>query len=208
MRGTAFTKSTLVLTLAATLWLIAIASGFAVLHRYESTPAPGGMPAANWPSETPLVLEMGKLTLVLAVHPRCPCTEATVMEVKNLLEAGAGRGTLNVLVFKPVIAADSWASSRTVQALAALVDAKIWTDEEGELAAHFGAETSGTLLVFNPQGELLFAGGVTPVRGQVGPNGGISAVAAFLGGRVASTNTSPVFGCSLVSAPDGRGGVR
>jgi hypothetical protein len=208
MRGTAHLKRNLTFTFAAMVWLAAVVCGFAVLHRHEFTPAPLGSPAAVWPSGTPLTLEKDRLTFVLAVHPRCPCTEATVVELNELLTPGSQRGRLNALVFKPVSADDWWIATSTVHELMARKDAQIWTDVEGALAARFGAVTSGTLLVFNPQGVLEFAGGVTPVRGQTGPNAGASTVAALLDGHIASVHSSPVFGCSLVSTPNGRGGER
>jgi hypothetical protein len=61
----------------------------------------------------------------------------------------------------------------------------------------FGAETSGTILLYDYHGNLLFKGGITGSRGHAGDNLGEDAIASLCLGQAAATNQTPVFGCSL-----------
>ncbi len=187
-------------------WLMAVASGFAVLHRYETTRASAGSPPESWPIQHQLSLETDRLTLVVAIHPQCPCTRATARALEELLADRPGRARLNVLVYQPAEVTENWTSTPTVRTLSALPDARCLVDLEGKLAGQFGALTSGQVLAFDTTGHLLFSGGVTPVRGQLGPNAGYSALAALLDNKPALDRHSPIFGCSILSAPSGRGG--
>jgi hypothetical protein len=206
MFGAVSIRSTLFPALVGAAWLIAVASGFAVLHRYASTPAHVGIVPSSWPVQDRIALEVDRLTLIVAIHPRCPCTRATALALEELLASRPGQARLNVLVYKPAQASDSWAASRISRSLSSLPDAQSWIDADGALASRFGAVTSGQVLAFDAHGELCFSGGVTPVRGQVGPNAGYAALASLLDHKPAQQKKFPVFGCSILSAPSGRGG--
>jgi hypothetical protein len=206
MFGAVSIRSTLVPALVGAAWLIAVACGFAVLHRYASTPAHVGIVPSSWPVQDRIALEVDRLTLVMAIHPRCPCTRATALALEELLASRPGRARLNVLVYKPAQAPDSWAATPISRSLSALSDVRSWIDPDGALATRFGAVTSGQVLAFDARGCLRFSGGVTPVRGQVGPNAGYAALASLLDDKPVQQKNFPVFGCSILSAPSGRGG--
>ncbi len=201
MRVMAWSKSRAVLAVAVTAWLAAVASGFAIFERYESTPGSAGAPSIDWPAGTAIPLESNRLTLVLAIHPRCPCSAATVEVLERLLAARPGRTKLNALLFKPDHKPASWASSSTSRTLANMADTKTWLDDEGREAAQFGAVTSGQLLIYDSEGHLRFSGGITALRGHSGANAGSDALLALLDGQPTEIKHTPVFGCSLLSAP-------
>jgi hypothetical protein len=75
------------------------------------------------------------------------------------------------------------------------------TDADGSEARRFGAETSGHTLLFDPNGSLLFSGGITASRGHAGRNAGESAIIAAVNGKRTDRTGTPVFGCSLISQP-------
>jgi hypothetical protein len=206
MFGVASIRSTLVPAFAGVAWLVAVASGFAALHRYASTPAHVGIVPSSWPGQDRMALEVDRLTLVVAIHPRCPCTRATAQALEELLASRPGRARLNALVYKPAQAPEKWAMSTSSQSLSALSDARSWIDLDGLLARKFGASTSGQVLAFDAHGCLRFSGGVTPVRGEVGPNAGYAALASLLDDKPAQQINFPVFGCSILPAPKGHGG--
>src|SRR5271170_186571 len=60
-------------------------SGSVVLARYSYTPTPSGEPARSWPRSSMIPLREGHFTLVLLVHPQCPCTASTLEELARLL---------------------------------------------------------------------------------------------------------------------------
>jgi hypothetical protein len=201
MRELAWSKSRAALVVAVVAWLGAVTSGFAIYQRYESTPGSAGAPTVDWPADASIPLERQGLTLVLAIHPHCPCSAATVHELERVLAPRPGRARLNVLLFKPANAPDSWASSSTSRTLANMADSKIWLDACGRKAARFGAVTSGQLLVYDGDGRLRFAGGITPLRGQNGANAGSESLEALLDDTQTELRHTPVFGCSLITAP-------
>jgi hypothetical protein len=201
MRFIAWSRSRTVLTIAVAAWLGAVASGFAIFQRYESTPGSAGTPNIDWPADSPILLESNRLTLVLAIHPRCPCSAATVEVLERVLGPRPGRAKLNVLLFKPANEPASWASSSTSRALADIADTQTWLDDGGREATRFGAVTSGQLLIYDAGGRLRFAGGITAVRGQSGANAASVALEALLDDRHTELKKTPVYGCSLLSAP-------
>ncbi len=199
MRGMAWSKSGFVWMLAVGCWLMVLAGGFAALHRYEARPGSAGEPAKTWPAKVAIPLEPQGLTLVLALHPRCPCSAATCQELERILTAKPNGARLHVLLFKPADVSDDWTATSTTRSLEALPNVRCWIDENCKLADIFGAATSGELLVYDARGKLRFAGGVTPLRGQAGSNPGSDALMALLDGKPIELRTAPVFGCSIRS---------
>lgn len=164
------------------LWAAAVAGGFAALHAYQLAPgradlAPSSQPAAGRPS------------VLVFLHPHCPCTPAAVRNLGPVLERHPVRVTVYVLDADP-------RGSENGRLAAALPGADVIADPDGSAARRFGAKTSGHVLVYDAGGALVFAGGVTAGRGHPGANPGLDAVAAHLAGRPGAAS-APVFGCPL-----------
>ncbi|HSY74262.1 MAG TPA: hypothetical protein VK810_02225, partial [Dongiaceae bacterium] len=73
----------------------------------------------------------------------------------------------------------------------------IHEDMDGATAKQFGAKTSGFVVLYNAQGQLLFHGGITSGRGHIGDNTGESSIVALLDGHDNFVKQTPVYGCSL-----------
>jgi len=71
-------------------------------------------------------------------------------------------------------------------------------DVDGVEARRFGVATSGSTLLYDAAGNLLFLGGITGARGHSGDNAGMSAVLAGIRTGCADPDQTPVFGCSLL----------
>src|SRR5471030_653421 len=93
--------STVSLGVASLLWSAIIGAGFFYVLEYESTPADASIPPEVWPSESSLVPELSRRNLILAAHPRCPCTRATIGELAELMAQQSHSIVAHVLVFKP-----------------------------------------------------------------------------------------------------------
>lgn len=84
---------------------------------------------------------------------------------------------------------DLWERANRIAGLTVVLD-------EGEESERFGARTSGQVLLYEPTGRLLFAGGITPSRGHQGDSAGAASVRALLGRERAAAQTN-VYGCAL-----------
>jgi hypothetical protein len=89
-------------------------------------------------------------------------------------------------------------SSRLIKTIDSIPGIIRKTDVSGQEAKLFGAKTSGDVLLFGANGNLIFAGGITASRGHEGDNNGADAMLkAIDDSRRATVSTTPVFGCSL-----------
>lgn len=183
-------------------WLSLMAVGSVALARHEFNGAFPTAVAAAWPGGEALALDGDRDTLILFIHPRCPCTSATLVELDRVLGKYPDAFQVNLVVPLPFDAPPEWTRGRTLEAARRLPGARLVLDPGGELAARFGARDSGTVLVFQPDGMLRFAGGLTASRGHEGASAGNLAVAAIAGGRTPERAETPVFGCPLV-LPEG-----
>ena len=87
----------------------------------------------------------------------------------------------------------------TRNAAAGLPGVQIHQDAEGTEARRFGAETSGHTVLYDPNGWLLFRGGITAGRGHEGDNIGGDSIVALVTGAAAAAQHTPVYGCRLFS---------
>ena len=200
-----FTRSParkLLLSAVAFLWLGAVAGGFAAAVRFEVTQgAPASLPR-EWPAAAPIARDAGLPTLLVFVHPRCPCTTATVGELARLLAHCGDKVRTVVLCYSDPALGPDWAHTGTWSQAAAIPGVAVREDPLGAAARAFGAATSGQVCLYSRDGELRFEGGITPSRGHAGDNRGADALAALLLGGT-GPDTSAVFGCSLLGPAEG-----
>lgn len=193
------------------LWRIAaIAWGVAAVGVWAWTTSYGfttyqptaGVNLSSWPTGTRLTLDAERPTLVVFLHPRCPCTRASIRELERVL-TGAGlsgdqQPRVIVTATLPADADEQWRRTDTVRDATALPYANVAWDVDGVEASRFGAATSGAVRLYASSGELLFAGGVTPSRGHEGDSAGRDRLLALLRGDDTTPQPpTPVFGCRL-----------
>jgi len=113
------------------------------------------------------------------------------------------------LFFQPAEGKDEWRSNELWRQAAAIPGVRVQGDRDGIEAGRFGAETSGTVFLYDREGRLLFTGGITGGRGQYGNNAGLEAVLAYLSGETGTRlQRHPVFGCSILDMPTETDGGR
>jgi hypothetical protein len=175
-----------------------MAVGLFWLVRYQMTPgAPAAALAAKWPSGLNFARNSGGLTLVMLVHPQCPCSRASMHELSELISRSEGRLAAHVLFVQPAGSpagwcdGDLWNDARAVRGLGVSID------KDGRDAAILGASTSGEVLVFDADGLMRFSGGITDGRGHEGDNPGYLAILALIRGHGSNISGTPVYGCSL-----------
>jgi hypothetical protein len=187
-------------------WVGSVSAFFINLTDYDfsagKTASPPWLQNAHLPiGKTP----QGHL-LVMALHPKCPCSHASLVELQWIVTrcqlAIHGRSELAevnclILVFSPENADESWSEGPIVELAETVPNTRLVTDIEGSLAHELNICTSGGVVLYNSQGRPLFHGGITAARGHEGDNRGSEAVCNLILDNPTDVETTPVFGCSL-----------
>lgn len=179
------------------LWGLLVVAGLAGLMGYATTEGARGATPARWPTDSALPRDPAGPTVLVFMHPQCPCSRATLAELEEILrEAGGSRPEVLVVFAAPCDVGPGFVEGELARRVRALPGARLWVDLAEVEARRFGAETSGHVLVYGRDGALVFSGGITPTRGHIGPNAGARAVLAALT-NVRGATLSEVFGCPL-----------
>ncbi|MDB6029640.1 MAG: hypothetical protein JWM68_5863 [Verrucomicrobiales bacterium] len=193
----------LVFIVSTSLWLFAVGAGLSILSSYSSAPGTERPAPLQWPRDSKIKTETGRSTLVMMVHPRCPCSRASIAELARLMTQAQGLLSARVIFWEPKGVSETWAKSDLWTSAAAIPGVTVMLDVEGEEARRFGGETSGQTFLYNAKGRLQFSGGITVARGHAGDNAGRSAILALVSEKPATIAATPVFGCSLLNPQTG-----
>ncbi len=174
------------------------------LARYHGAPGDPGRTPAIWPADEPRLAADG-LELVIAVHPRCPCTVTSIDALAGVVADLRDRGqelAVHVLLRMPEAGPDdAWRDGPAARRLDALGPRAERLDPGGRIAARWGMATSGHVAVFGPGGRRLLDGGLTPARAHAADPATLDAIAARLAaGRPVASR--PVFGCPVPDPDD------
>jgi len=190
-------NSRTVFLLACVVWLVAVGYGLRLVWTYENSPGRSGTPPTAWPTESAIKRTPGLPTLVLFIHPHCPCSRATIGELAILMARSQSVVNANTVFVKPA-GFEGWEKTDLWSSAADIPGVKLSVDENGVEANRFQSETSGQIALYSAQGKLLFSGGITGSRGHSGDNDGRTAIQSLLAGDKAAGTKTPVFGCPLV----------
>jgi hypothetical protein len=194
------TKYILVTSFFAVAWVASIAGGFAVFARYDSKPGAVGAVPRNWP-DLRLERAQDRPTLVMVVHPRCPCTRASIGELAQIMARQQGKLRAYVMFNKPGKSDANWDDTPLWRSAKKIPGVTVLSDVDEVTASRLGAETSGHTFLFAADGRLLFSGGITESRGHAGDNAGESAILSLVNNNRAERNQTFVFGCALADRP-------
>lgn len=183
--------------------LLVVVGGWAIVHGYANAPGIAGAPPGRWPVASRVAAAADRPTLVMALHPHCPCSRATLEELDRLMARAGSRVAAHVLFVRPRGLPEDWAETDLRRRAAAIRGVAVFDDADGIEAERFHAATSGQTMLYGADGTLLFSGGITAARGHAGDNAGRSALAALLTTHAAAVRRTPVFGCALLGADDG-----
>jgi hypothetical protein len=185
---------------AALLWLAIVVVGMATLWAYASTPGPAAHAGMTWPSGA-FARDARRPTLIMFLHPHCACSRASVGELARLMAHAQGRARVYVFLSRPSDTGPGSERTDLWQSAAEIPGVEVLSDDNDVQSAAFGAAVSGQTLLYDPQGHLIFSGGITAARGHAGDNAGSNAVLALLTGGVPAVTATPVFGCFIRSEP-------
>jgi hypothetical protein len=180
--------------LFATLWLLAIMVGFGLVVDFETKPSASADWDPTWPAGSHLALAGDATTIVMFLHPACPCSSASLEELNELLADKRVPAKTYLVIVGPTEAEEIGSNQSRA---ATIPNTVLWLDESGKEARRFGSRTSGDVFVFDATGRLRFQGGITAARGHVGPNEASAAALAAIDGCNTAECHMPVFGCPL-----------
>lgn len=181
-------------------WLACVVCGYCFLLTYEGSPGAAAQAATTMPSGTVIQPTKQEFSLVMFVHPQCPCTRASLHELELALTRSPKMQTY-IVFLHPTDVDSSWVQSDLWNEARTIPNTVLIDDKGGALAARFGVTTSGEVLLYGPSRRLLFSGGITAARGHEGDNEGLNAVVALTNGRPTTVHSTNVFGCSLTDEP-------
>lgn len=197
---------TILTVLLGLAWAGSAVLGGRALLKYENSPGGVGHLSSSWPQNSVVKLANDRPTLVMAAHPQCPCTRASVAELAQLMAHVQGKVQAYVLFYSPRESGADWQNTDLRRTAAQIPGVTVLTDIDGAEAERLGAETSGHTFLFDPSGRLLFNGGITASRGHSGDNAGESAIVSLINDHSSKRSQTFVFGCSLKNPP--REGVK
>jgi hypothetical protein len=180
------------------LWFAAVAQGMKWMSDYSLTPGEAGAPATTWPAAE-IGRGEGRHTLVVGLHPECPCSRATMAELERVLTA-AGDALEAVVVFDDAASAAPARSSALFRRATQLPRTRVVCVTSVSELGEFDFRTSGETRLYRPDGTLVFRGGITASRGHEGENAGAAAVVSHARAELCGTSATPAFGCALASA--------
>lgn len=186
-------------TVVAVIWLLVVCTGTLLMAQYSQTAGATGTAPAQWPAATLTRHDPGLSRLVMFLHPRCPCSRASLGELEQLMAHCQGAFSAQVWFIQPEGTTEDWVKTDLWRTAAAIPGVQVGIDHEGTEARRFDAVTSGLTLLYDVRGGLIFQGGITLARGHAGDNPGRDAVESLLKREIPHASSAPVFGCALGS---------
>lgn len=197
-------KSKVIIASAVTIWISICAFLTAQLVEFGTKPGEQALVMNNFPAASKLKLANGKFTIVAFLHPQCPCSKASVAELEELMEKCGQNANAYALFLKPVGCLEKFAKSDLFEQTSKIKNVQSIVDENGQEADIFGSRTSGQMMVYNPEGHLVFSGGITSARGHFGENRGLDAAIQSISEQKKPTpntfNCTDVYGCPLFAS--------
>lgn len=192
---------------AIVVWAIAVYSGYAAFTRHEFEAPPTQTVPQSFPmSAGPLATS--DPTVLAFVHPQCPCTRATISQLAEIAATHGAHLSLRIYFYAPSGKPTEWVEGATWRMASEIPGATFIHDTDGQMARAFHAAASGTVYAFNPQGDLLYAGGLTASRGHVGQSTGGDALLQIARGDPPSIRSAPAFGCLIFDEGQNQGEPR
>lgn len=179
-------------------WLATIAFVFQAWMNYEHDPGRSGEIRSDWPADSCLRFDARNGTLVVFLHPYCPCSQSGMKKLERILAARSDKPTCYFL-FSPLTGenhvetdSENWRMARALSKEGTQTDAEV---REGD---RFGAKTSGFVLFYDAARRLRFRGGITSERSGEQCNSFERLLAEAIAGTEFPLINTPVFGCPLV----------
>jgi hypothetical protein len=185
-------------TIAIFLWggLSLAAMGMVAHYQFQPNRADAAVPK-TWPADSHLARDSSRLTLLMFLHPQCPCSTASLAELTMLMSRASDRIATKTIFVAPASVPEGWTDSSLWQQANSIPGTAATIDAGGHEASAFHITTSGEVRLYDPAGHLIFQGGITSSRGHEGDNAGVDSILALARGQSSQVIRTPVFGCAV-----------
>src|SRR5262245_11250789 len=102
------------------LWGVAVAAGGWSLLAYSTTPGASGQAVGSWPQGASFRPLDTRPTLVMFLHPHCPCSRASVEQLNRLLVREQDRVQAFVVFVRPEGVGPDWEKTPLRESVGAL----------------------------------------------------------------------------------------
>jgi hypothetical protein len=143
---------------ACLLWVAVVVTGFAAMEHYAITPGVTSESPLQWPSESAIAQDAQLPTMLMFAHPRCPCTRSSLEELNRTIASCPGKMKTTIVFTIPEDGGVEWTESDLVRAARESPNLAVALDRGGKEAVRFGMYTSGNVLLYTPEGALLYNG--------------------------------------------------
>jgi hypothetical protein len=178
------------------LWLLLTGLGFSLVSSYGSEPGE----ATTAPDSIDFALinidKTPSNKLLMFLHPKCSCSLASVNEMARLMSRIKNKPELYIYFADP-FENDELINSQLWQLSNNIPNSHVIRDKDSSIAKQLQAETSGSVILYDATGRLLFHGGITASRGHEGSSFGLQALTNLLNEKNNKILSSNVYGCGL-----------
>lgn len=184
-------------------WIGVLVIGTTISATYENKPGDQGFAPAFAVSNNdvqPAKSSKSKFQIIMFVHPKCPCSRASMSELSDLMEKFPDL-TATVFFYKPATAKRGWEKTEIWRKASSIKNITPKIDLDGQKAKTYRIVTSGEVLLYDSSQRLVFSGGITGSRGHVGENISEDTIEKILLKReniVGKSYNAPVFGCRIM----------
>lgn len=179
------------------LWALSLVGWMGYLTWYSNAPGADATAPSVWPADSTIERSAHRPTLLMFIHPRCPCTSASLEELARVVTRCRNSAEYVCVFVRPLGVPDKWERDSLWDEASRIPFVRRVVDNDGIEARRFGAKTSGAVQLFMDNGRLAFSGGVTGARNHAGDNVGADAVIDWIISGGSDCSSTFVFGCSL-----------
>ncbi len=174
---------------------------------YEMSPADASKNPQVWPKQSAIGRDSSRPNLIMFVHPKCPCSFASLTELAKIMDSRHNLRATVVFV-KPANVKNHWEQTELFKRASSNPNLSVFVDEQSIEAHNFDAHTSGETLLYDGSGHLVYSGGITMARGHEGSNLGEDTLVNLLDeNNLAHSGSAPVYGCQLADDPSPNKGI-
>jgi hypothetical protein len=182
-------------------WSCLVLAGIKWISDYKTAPGAQESAPLEWPPQSGLSSQAGHSTLVMFVHPKCPCSRASLSELDTIINADRSDASAFVVFLRPEGVTNDWEHTDTWETAVHIPRTTTVVDPGGLEAKRFGALTSGHVVLYDEGGRLRFSGGITGSRAHAGDNVGRQTVLDLLARVPTPWHDHAVFGCPVDAPP-------